>query len=168
MKQSYRGTNKGTLFAVIILSAFLFLTFIFIYSYHLSVEHHTDAVNSPLIKYHIYLMISMAGLGVAVGATVFYFMSRKVDEQQHSAQSNAQVVMRFLSGEERLVVNTILLRGGKILQSELSRQPGMNRVKAHRTLARLSSREVVELGSYGKTRIVTLKPEIYESLRADN
>lgn len=166
MKPSLRGTRKGILIAIIILSTFLFFVFGVLLSYQTAVETKVmSPLISPLVKYHVYFMISLIAIGVAVGATVFYFMSYKVDTQHDVASKNARVLIRFLSSEEQAVVRKLIDLDGVALQAELSRLNGLNKVKVHRIIQRLSQKEIVKADQYGKTNTVRLSPEIMEALR---
>ena len=58
----------------------------------------------------------------------------------------------------------IIQAGGSILQSELSRIEGLNKVKVHRILIRLRLRGVLMIESYGKTNSVKMEPGLLETL----
>jgi hypothetical protein len=165
MKQMLRGSRKGILIAIIVLSLFLFFTFAVLFSYHSTTETgETSPFVMPLIKYHIYFMMSLAAVGVAVGAAVFYFMSTKVDDTRGVAKESAEIMLRFLNAEERKVVQVLVEEQGKVLQAELTRLPGMNRLKVHRILSKLAEKDIVTIDSHGKTNTVRLKPDIYKAL----
>ena len=106
----------------------------------------------------------MGALGIAVGASTFYFMSQKVEHTHGSAKKTGEVVLRFLSREERLIITRLLEEKGKVTQAELTRMQGMNKVKVHRSLAKLAEKDIVILEQYGKTNTVRLQSEIYEAL----
>lgn len=160
-----RGTRRGILIAIIILSSFLFFIFAIVLSYQTALETKVmSPLISPIVKYHVYFMVSIGALGVAVGATVFYFMSQKVDSSHDVAQKSAEVMLRFLSKEEQSIVKKLVEKKGKVLQAELTRLPGMDKVKVHRSLQKLIEKRIVELEHYGKTNSVQLQPEILESL----
>ena len=140
--------------------------FLVVYTYHVGNEQGPfSPIVSPLLKYHVYLMVSMGALGIAVGASVFYVMSSKVDREHSIAQSNAQTLMRFLSSDEQVVVNLLLTNKGTLLQSKISRETNLGRVKVHRITTRLAEKRVVTIEDYGKTNVIALYPEIESSLR---
>jgi uncharacterized membrane protein len=164
MKQSFRGTHKAVLLAVIILSAFIFFMFATIWSYHIGAEMGTTSILTPLLKYHTTFMISMGAIGVAVGASVFYLMSRKIEQTQTTAKQSSEVLLRFLTKDEQQVVLRLVESQGKLLQSQLSRELGMSRLKVHRIMSRLSDKGVITLHEYGKTNTVALQEDILQSL----
>ena len=165
MKPSFRGTHRGILLAIIILSAFFFFVFAILFTYQTALETKVmSPLVSPLVKYHLYFVVSIGALGVAVGATVFYFMSERVQSTQVVAKKNAEVMLRFLSREEQQIIKKLVAEKGRILQAELSREQGLNKVKVHRILQKLSEKQIVTIEGYGKTNTVHLQHEILETL----
>ena len=164
MKRSFRGTHRAIIFAIIIIAAFLTFMFALIWSYHIGTESNVSSLLNPFVKYHVYFMISMGALGVAVGASVFYLMSQKMEHKEESAKKSAEVYLRFLTIEEQRIVLKIKEEKGKTLQSHLSREPGMNRLKVHRILSKLAQRGVVVIEGHGKTNTIYLQKDIYEFL----
>jgi uncharacterized membrane protein len=165
MKQTFRGTHKAVLLAVIILSAFIFFMFATIWSYHVGAEMGATSFLTPLLQYHTAFMISMGAIGIVVGASVFYLMSQKVEKTQITAKHSSEVFLRFLTREEQQVVQKLVDSKGKILQSQLSRELNISRLKVHRIMVRLSEKGVIDTREYGKTNTVILHEDIYNSLR---
>ncbi len=166
MQRSLRGTREGILIAVVILSAFVFFLFAVVFSFQTTLESKVmSPLVSPLIKYQVYFIISLGALGIAVGATVFYFMSQRVDSRQHAAKKSADVILRFLSPDEQHVVKALMEKQGTLLQSELSRSHGLSKVKAHRVVARLVAKGIVALQEHGKTNRISLDAEIREAMK---
>jgi hypothetical protein len=165
MKPSLRGSHKGILLAIIILSLFFFFVFAVLFSYQTALETKVmSPLVSPLVKYHVYFMVSLTAIGVAIGASVFYFMSQKVQSTQVVAKRSAEVLLRFLSKEEQQVVKKLVAENGRVLQAELSREQGLNKVKVHRILQKLNEKQIISVEGYGKTNTVHLQHEIYEAL----
>lgn len=166
MQPSVRGTREGIVIAVAMLGAFVFFLFGFVLSYQTALDTRVmSPAVSPFVKYNVYFVVSLSALGVAVGATVFYFMGRRVDSSHTVAKKSAEIVLRFLSPEERRVLTALLENNGELLQSELSRSHGLNKLQAHRVVSRLTAKGIVALSGYGKTNRVTLQKEIYEALK---
>lgn len=161
MKPSIRGTPQGVLWAAVLLASFITFMFLVLFSYR---EEDLSGIALLFVEYHMYAMLLLGTLGIAVGAAVFYLMSPRVEDTQRVAKVNAEVVLRFLTADERLVVRKLIEERGKALQVEVSRLAGMNKVKAHRTLNKLAEKDVVTLERHGKTKLVRLKPEIYSAL----
>ena len=75
--------------------------------------------------------------------------------------------MLFLSREEREIVNFLVENKGITTQAEIARLPHMNRVKAHRSLQKMSQKQIIELIAHGKIRKVHLKENILQLLMDD-
>lgn len=107
------------------------------------------------------LFISLA---VLVGALTYYFMLGKIEGKEKSLRKNTDILLKFLNADEKKAVNKLIEGNGRVLQAEISRLPGMNKVKSHRVIQRLIDRGVIEKESFGKTNIVKFTKEIQEGL----
>jgi uncharacterized membrane protein len=101
---------------------------------------------------------------VLIGAITYYLMGQRVEATQASVKHNAETVLKLLNPDERKLVNLLLENNGKVLQAEVTRLPGMTKVKSHRIVQRLVERNVVEVEQLGKTNIVKFTKEIKEGL----
>ncbi len=106
----------------------------------------------------------IASIAIVAGAGAYYLMAGKVEGKQKAAKSTAEVLLKFLNPDERKLVNLLIENDGKVLQAELTRLPGMSKVKSHRIVQRLMDRGVIEKDSLGKTNIVGFTKEIKEGL----
>lgn len=164
--QRMRGTREGILIAIAIIAAFVFVLVTLILSYQTTVDAKImSSAVSPIVRYNIYFMVALATLGIAVGASVFYFMSRRVETTHGVARKSTEIMLRFLSQDERMVMEALLARGGSMLQRDFSREHGLSKVKAHRVVARLAERGIVTLDEHGKTNRVTLDPQVLAALK---
>ena len=161
-----RGTREGILIAIAIMAAFVFFLFAIILSYQTSLDAKImSSAVSPFVKYNLYFMVTLSALGITVGASVFYFMSKKVDTTHGVARKSTEIMLRFLSQDERMVMQALLTRGGIMLQRDFSREHGLSKVKAHRVVSRLAERGIVTLDEHGKTNRVTLDPQVLAALK---
>lgn len=164
--QRMRGTHKGVLIAIAIIAAFVFFLISLILSYQTSLDAKVmSSAVSPIVKYNLYFMVAISTLGIAVGASVFYFMSKRVETTHGVARKSTEIMLRFLSQDERMVMQALLARSGTMLQRDFSREHGLSKVKAHRVVARLTERGIVTLDEYGKTNRVTLDPQVLAALK---
>ena len=62
------------------------------------------------------------------------------------------------------MVNLLVESNGKVLQAEVTRLPGMSKVKSHRVVQKLIDRGVIEKESIGKTNVLKFSKEIKEGL----
>lgn len=120
---------------------------------------HEQQLN--FLKTTIPLMLSFALL---VGAGTYYFMSQKMEVKEESLKKNTGVLLKFLNPDEKKLVNLLIENNGKILQAEVTRLPGMTKVKSHRVVQKLLDRGVIEKDSVGKTNVIKFTSEIKEGL----
>ncbi len=104
------------------------------------------------------------GLGVLVGASIYWFMSKQLMEKQKSLHGTSELVMQFLGREEKAIMKKLVEENGKCLQAEISRIEGIGKLKSHRVLQRMKDKGVIEIEKFGKTNIVRLSKNIKEGL----
>ncbi|MFH1095453.1 MAG: hypothetical protein V1728_04515 [Candidatus Micrarchaeota archaeon] len=160
------GKNrKEALLLIFMMSGFVFLVLTLIFTYHLSAEHmQTSPVFGPLVSYHVEFMVTIAALGLAVGAGAFYLLSGMLEKKGAEVRWNANLLLKFLNDDERAVVRLVLERKGSIYQSEIAMLDGMGKVRAHRVVERLRSRGVVEVRRVGKINLIQMPSELMDGL----
>ena len=116
------------------------------------------------------------GIALLLGALVYYFLTPQksmeasqastleIEKLRQAAVESKQAFLKLLNPDERKVVEKILDGNGKALQAEVSRLPGMTKVKSHRVLQKLMDRNVIEKDKLGKTNIIQFTPEIKAGL----
>lgn len=166
------ASPKRVFVAIAIIIGFLILLSGLIMSYHFSSQGIPAPWLAPFVTYHSELMLVMGALGLGVGAAVFYLMSEKVEvmsEKVEAKQAESRItvdmLLSFLSSDERKAVTFIADNNGLALQSELSRLPGMSRLKAHRVVQRLSQKEIISAERHGKINKLRLSPAVFEALK---
>lgn len=112
-----------------------------------------------------YLLPFIAFIGLLVGTVVYYIMSDKVIQQEKSLKRNTKVILNFLTGQEKKVIETLLENGGKVQQYELSHLPNLNKVKTHRILFNLEQKGVIHKEKLGKINKIVLNKELFDVLR---
>ncbi len=158
-------SRKEVLLLVFMLSGFVFLVLTLIFTYHLSAEHlQTSPLFGPLVSYHVEFMVTIAALGLAVGAGSFYLLSGLLEKKKAEARWNANLLLKFLSDDERAVVRLVLERKGTVYQSEISALDGMGKVQAHRIVERLRQRGVITVRRIGKINLVQMPAELMDGL----
>ncbi|MBI4044727.1 MAG: hypothetical protein HY392_03385 [Candidatus Diapherotrites archaeon] len=107
------------------------------------------------------LIVSFA---IVVGAGTYYLMSSKVESKDKSLKKNTGTLLKMLNADESKVVNVLLENHGHALQAEITRLPGMSKVKSHRVVQKLIDRGVLIKEDFGKTNKIKFTPEIQEGL----
>ena len=161
--------GKRPLLAILIVVAFLVFVAVFVKMNQLpSNEPHIASDGTCLYEQKLDFIETvlplLASLGIMIGALTYYFMHQKVESKEKSLKANTDILLQFLNKDERAIVNRLIEEQGKVLQSELTRLPGMGKVKAHRIVQRLIDRRVIETEEHGKTNIVRFTKEIREGL----
>ena len=112
-----------------------------------------------------YLIPFVGFIGLLVGTLVYYIMSDKVIQQEKSLKKNTKIILNFLNGQEKKVIETLLENDGKVQQYELSHLPNLNKLKTHRILANLEQKGVIRKERLGKINKIVLNKELYEVLK---
>jgi hypothetical protein len=120
---------------------------------------HEERVGLLTLMIPIFVLI-----GIAIGAIVFFFMTRKIEDKKNDLEKITSTLIQFLNKDEKKIVEKIIEENGKIYQSELSRIEGIGKLKSHRIIRRLEDRNVIEIEKHGKTNIIKLKKEIKDTL----
>jgi len=112
-----------------------------------------------------YLMPLIGFIGLLVGTLVYYIMSDKVIQQEQSLKKNTKIILNFLTGQERKVIETLLENDGKVQQYELSHLPNLNKLKTHRILVNLEQKGIIKKEKLGKINKIVLNKELYDVLK---
>jgi len=112
-----------------------------------------------------YLLPFVAFVGLLIGTLAYYIMSDKVIQQERSLKKNTKIILNFLNGQERKVIETLLENDGGVQQYELSHLPNLNKVKTHRILVNLEQKGVIRKEKLGKINKIVLNKELYEVLK---
>jgi uncharacterized membrane protein len=125
----------------------------------------TDGAWGFFVKHHMAIMGGLVLISIIFGfasAQVFY---AELQQRQKDSRKILEVVLLFLSKEEREIVNYLVEQEGITTQAEVARLPSMNRVKAHRSLQKMQEKQLIDLTSHGKVRKVKLKENILQLLQ---
>jgi DNA-binding MarR family transcriptional regulator len=129
----------------------------------------------------IQIFLSPILLIIAVIPISYYFISQRLEEkleknlnviskliEKNNSVSNKSpteindknIVLKFLNPSERKVVEKLIERKGKTLQSEISQMEGMSKLKTHRAVKDLERKGIIVRESYGKTNRIILSKDI--------
>ncbi|NUN11647.1 hypothetical protein HUU53_03295 [Candidatus Micrarchaeota archaeon] len=125
-----------------------------------------DSPFTRLIFEHHFEFMLLIGLGgIAVGALSYYLMGKEVDSQKEIIKKNTRVLLNLLDFDEKKIIEKLLEEKGKAKQYELAYSTKLTKVKAHRAIKKLVSKNVVEIQKIGKVNSVKLNQEILEGLQ---
>ncbi|PIU21341.1 MAG: hypothetical protein COT15_02890 [Candidatus Diapherotrites archaeon CG08_land_8_20_14_0_20_34_12] len=165
--------NKKILIGIIAIIAFLYAIFgfgSFLLEHSLSASCPLEktasgkCVHEEQLDFLIGIMPLVVSIALGIGAAVYYLMSSKLEKKDKTLKSNTDVLLKFLSPDEKKVINKLIENKGRALQAEVTRLPDMGKVKSHRAVMKLIDKGVIEKESMGKTNIIKFKKEIQDGL----
>ena len=153
---------KTFFFAIFTILVFVtFVVTILTYKYH----HTNVPVFNFAIKHHLSIMVVSIFVALAYGFFWSRFLSDKLKKSEIENKNMLDIVMKFLSREEKMVITLLVENNGKAKQSEISKLNNMGRVKALRTVQKMQEKNLVKVVPHGKQRIIELKENIFDLLR---
>ena len=75
---------------------------------------------------------------------------------------NTPLILKFLKPDERKVVEMLIENKGKVAQSEITRMPGMTKLKTHRAIKELEFKGIIKIQKDGMTNRITLSDDVKE------
>ncbi len=150
---------------LLVVSVFIFLVTILVFVYALySQGQSVPPLLQPFMDYHMHFMVLMGVFGVFSGLVVYSIMNATIEKQKKVVKTNIDIIMKFLTPEDREIVRLLLEKDGRSTQSEIARLPGMSRLKAHRIVKKLEERGIVHVEKYGKINMIRVVDELRGSL----
>ncbi|MCX6709598.1 MAG: winged helix-turn-helix transcriptional regulator [Candidatus Woesearchaeota archaeon] len=108
------------------------------------------------------IVMGLITMGTFTGAIVAFVVSYSRKAKEDSAIRNIGLTLNFLEQNEKKIMKAIIGNRGSMLQSEISRTTGLDKVKTTRTIKRLSEKGLVSSEKYGKTRKISASRELSE------
>jgi len=164
---------------MLIISIFALIIFFIVIIYGLTAAPHGDRGHDqghPLIPTYI-LSLSSIVLIIALIPLFYYIiyaslernyeknmeiLSKITGVNNHSENNDisktnlTKLLLKFLSYNEKKVINKLIEQKGSVLQSEISRMESMGKVRTHRTITELKKKEIITVEPYGKTNRINL------------
>lgn len=161
--------NAKIVLGIGIIVGFVILVGLLIFSYTIVLEGGSpNPVSSFIMTHHVEFMVLSSFLGLVVGAAVYYLLREEMVEKTKAASGSAGLLLRFLSEDERELVLHMAEKEGMTTQAEISKLPGMTRLKAHRIVERMEKKGLIFVEKYGKINMLRLANELKESLTASD
>ena len=121
-----------------------------------------------LITNHNIIMFLLLTFGIAFGFFWSNLTFVEFERQQKESKRILDIIFLFLHNEEKEIIKFLVEKKGTTTQAEISRLPGLDRVKAFRSLQKMQEKRLVEIQEHGKIRKVTLKEDIYNVIKEKN
>jgi hypothetical protein len=153
--------RKKIILGWLIVSIFIFLVAVLVFVFALySQGQAIPSILEPFIEWHMHFMVLMGLFGVLSGLMVFSILNTTIEKQKQVVKMNTDIIMKFLTEEDREIVQLLLSKQGMTTQSEIAKLPGMTRLKAHRIVKKLEDRGVVHVEKYGKINMIRIVDEL--------
>ncbi|MFH1520324.1 MAG: hypothetical protein ABID61_01635 [Candidatus Micrarchaeota archaeon] len=153
--------RKKIIIGLFVVSTFIFLTTALAFVFALySQGQEIPEILSPFIHNHIEFMVLMGVFGLLSGLIVYSIMTQTLEKQKHIVKTNIGIIMKFLSHDEREIVQLLMSKEGMSTQSEIAKLPGMSRLKAHRITRKLEGRGIIHVEKYGKINMIRIVEEL--------
>jgi uncharacterized membrane protein len=110
------------------------------------------------------VLVLVSLFGMFIGSLTYYFISEKYEKKITKMQKDASLTLKFLDGEEKSIMNSILNHKGKITQSEIAKDTGLSRVRIFRSLKKLEEKDIIRKKPNGMTNIIELEEELKKIL----
>ena len=88
--------------------------------------------------------------------------NNKNNPRRKIENGNTPLILKFLKPDERKVVEMLIENKGKVSQSEITRMPGMTKLKTHRAIKELEFKGIIQIQKDGMTNKITLSNDIKE------
>jgi uncharacterized membrane protein len=86
--------------------------------------------------------------------------NEKIPDSDNTKNYCRTVLLKFLNYNENKIVKKLIENNGSMLQSEISRMPGIGKVKSHRILKDMRIKNIISMEKYGKTNRINLSEDI--------
>ncbi len=117
-----------------------------------------------MVENHLSIIIGLIILSGSIGYLSSTLIYRQVTKTKKESHKLLEMLLLFLNKDEKEIINSLVQNKGMIGQADISRLPGMNRVKAFRSLQKMQEKDLIEITSHGKIRKVSLKGDILNLL----
>jgi len=130
---------------------------------------HQDMTSAdPLIFWtvenHLSITIGLILFSLILGYGISALTYNELRKTKRTSKNLLDTLFIFLNREERDIINLLVKSDGIANQADISRLPGMNRVKAFRSLQKMKDNNLIEIASHGKIRKIALKNKVFEML----
>lgn len=155
----YHKFSMGVVFTIFSLLAFFSIVVTF-----LSFQHASSGVFGFLASYHLVIMLITISIALVYGFFIAFLLFKQVEKEQQVTGNMLELVMNFLSAEEKMVIKHLIECSGKSNQAAISRIGKMGGVKALRTVQKMQQKNIIMVTKQGKMRIVELQADLQRLL----
>lgn len=153
--------GKKILSGLLVISVFIFLVTVLVFVYAFSGNPgQIPSIFLPFLQYHIESMLAMGFFGVLSGLIFYSITHSTIQKQEKIAKNTMSILLKFLAGDDKALIQLLLEKGGVTTQSEVAKVNGMGRLRAHRTAKKLEERGIIRVEKHGKMNLLKLSEEL--------
>ncbi len=116
------------------------------------------------VRNHVTIMAILLIVAIAFGFVSSSIYNAQIKKAQQETRNVLDIVLLFLNRDERAIISVLVQNRGSTNQAEIARLPGMNRVKAFRSLQKMQEKQLIEILAHGKVRKINLKENLLTML----
>ena len=116
------------------------------------------------VENHLSITIGLILISLILGYGISSLTYNELRKTKKTSKNLLDTLFVFLNREEREIINFLVKGNGIENQADISRLPGMNRVKAFRSLQKMRDNNLIEISSHGKIRKIALKNKVFDML----
>lgn len=146
---------RTTLFFSVMIIFVLLLTLTIVSFYFIS-QPNVPPIISIFVNYHVFFMFSVAIFGLLFGSLSHLLLNRRIDKNRDEMKETIEILLGLISSDEKKIINYLMKNKGGCTQYELTKLESMTKLKTHRALERLESKEVISKEKIGKINKVYL------------
>jgi len=153
--------NAKIVLGIAIIIGFVVLVGVLTFSYTTVMQGgQLNSISALIMEHHVEFMLLTSFLGILVGAGVYYLLKEEVAQKETDAVNSTMLLLKFLSEEEREIIILLSEKDGMTTQAEISKLPGMTRLKAHRLVDKMEKKGLIFVEKYGKVNMIRLVDEL--------
>ena len=142
---------------ILVISIFVFI--VAISSLYVQVQILEGNLCGCLIPLPLFIPF-VASVGLFIGTLSFYLWYSPKE-----SRISKEVLLKMFDPKEREIIKKLFDNRGKMSQSKLVQHTSLSKVQVFRILEKLRERKIISKESKGKTNIIELDREFYESFR---
>jgi hypothetical protein len=126
-----------------------------------------SATLAYLVNNHTLIMFFLIVIATGFGFFWSNLSYVELEKQKKGSKQILDIIIMFLNKEEKEIITYLVKEKGETNQAEIARLPGLNNVKAYRSVQKMQEKRLIEVQAHGKVRKVILKDNIYDILKDD-
>lgn len=147
---------------ILLIGGASFLVLVTLLSLLLADRFQVRGCGCPRVVSHNFVVVFIILSVIFVSSLLYYLFSLKINEKQKIIVKNIEILYSILDKDEKKVIQKLIDNQGSVGQSQISKM--YDKIKAHRIIKKLESKNMINVIKKGKTNKIELKKELQEEL----